>query len=1339
MTRRTHFCLLALALSVGCGDDSTMTPDASMEDVGTDGGPECRSDRECDDGLFCNGAETCSDGGACVPGEEVLCDDGVACTFDLCDDELDRCVFAPPDEDGDGSGDAACVDGEGNPLGADCDDTDPLTFPGNPEVCDLEGHDEDCDPTTFGRRDVDGDGFFDAVCCNGDVCGTDCDDLRANANPATTEVCDAIDNDCDDTVDEGVRVAGFVDADRDGFGDHDMPLEACAGRAGFVAEGGPDDCDDTDLNVNPGQLEICDGRDNDCDPATDDDDAVPVEWYADLDGDGFGSRASGITISCVPPEGHSLRDTDCDDDDAGRHPAAAEMCNGIDDDCNGVADFEIAPGDFEDDDGDGLVDVACGALGTDCDDRDASAGPGTAESCDGRDNDCDERVDEGAEDRSWFADVDGDGFGTDGDPENPTIRSCVPPPGYVGNADDCADRDAARRPGASEACNTRDDDCDGAVDEGGVCGCPPGFADCDDDGSCETDTRSDPANCGSCGDVCVDTASGVATVECRSSMCRIATCDEGRADCDGLRTNGCEIDLRTDDFHCGACDRGCSFFPGSGVSDSACEGGRCVVANCEAGRGDCNARFSDGCETDTSTDVFHCGTCGNACTETAGEPMCMAGTCVSSCIEGETADCDADASNGCETAIDTRENCGGCGIACPAPGPGTFSECVRDVGGPRCDAHCMDGFADCDGLAANGCETAVSDTACGCGGATQDCEALAGAGGDGACVGSGPGAVRCEARSCAGGFQPCGASCVDVDNNRQHCGSCFQDCGPDALRCSGGMCQCGPTANLCDGRCVPETDPNNCGGCGNVCSPGDTCDGFGCVPSCPPGLTDCPGFGCVDTNVDFIHCGMCGNTCVSGEECVGGDCLPECFLPNVRCGPVCTDPGTDPANCGACGVSCPMPGTGNVATSFCASGRCEIGCDAGFADCDADPTDCEADVSTDPANCGGCGIACGFGATCDAGRCDPVVKIVTSHTHTCALREGGTLACWGGNGSGQLAAASPATIPSPTAMPLVDVKDVALGDGFTCAVAFDGGSGMDRVFCWGDDSMSQLGDTGTRANPHVPQVVDFVAAGEAERVSAGADHACMTWRAGPMREVYCWGSGTFGASGSFTTRATPASVFPSSPPDDRLLSGRHFNCVLPESPIDGLRMECWGQNTSFQLGRSPATNDDVPGETATLPAENIDFHAFGEAHACGVFFGRLHCWGADDDSQTGIGSGATGTHLPTRTTTPGGRDAIELTMDDRATCVLLDDRSVWCRGDNPSGSLVPGGPATVTSWTRVTALGFQVKQLSDGVGDHRCALLLDGGVMCWGDNTNGEIGDGTTSASPRPPTRVVGY
>jgi hypothetical protein len=301
----------------------------------------CTSDLDCDNGLFCDGLEKCVDA-VCARGPAVDCDDGVACTTDVCrNDMAGACTHVAKDSDGDGHADRACLNAEGAPLGDDCDDDDPNRFPGNLEICDDVGHDEDCNPATVGKRDQDGDTFTDWRCCNGEVCGTDCDDLRGQIRPSATEVCDHFDNNCNGLVDENATLALFEDNDGDGFGDSTKPASVCPGTVRTAAVGG--DCDDADPARHPGQVEVCDNVDNNCDTLIDNN-TQAANWYPDTDMDGYGDANATPIFQCPPPPGsHSLLATDCNDAVASISPVAQEECDGIDNDCNGLKDFRLGP------------------------------------------------------------------------------------------------------------------------------------------------------------------------------------------------------------------------------------------------------------------------------------------------------------------------------------------------------------------------------------------------------------------------------------------------------------------------------------------------------------------------------------------------------------------------------------------------------------------------------------------------------------------------------------------------------------------------------------------------------------------------------------------------------------------------------------------------------------------------------------------------------------------------------------------------------------------------------------------------------------------------------------
>jgi hypothetical protein len=160
------------------------------------------------------------------------------------------------DQDDDGQDSVACG-------GLDCDDTDSGRSPAAVEVCDAADKDEDCDPNTFGERDLDDDGHPDGSCCNTDpsgglACGTDCDDQRPGVNPDAPEVCNEyFDDDCDGAIDETVRVALYEDMDGDGYGTGE-PSYGC-----FLTEGVSylgNDCDDKNAAIVPGEMRCADAN-----------------------------------------------------------------------------------------------------------------------------------------------------------------------------------------------------------------------------------------------------------------------------------------------------------------------------------------------------------------------------------------------------------------------------------------------------------------------------------------------------------------------------------------------------------------------------------------------------------------------------------------------------------------------------------------------------------------------------------------------------------------------------------------------------------------------------------------------------------------------------------------------------------------------------------------------------------------------------------------------------------------------------------------------------------------------------------------------------------------------
>jgi hypothetical protein len=361
--------------------------------------------------------------------------------------------------------------------------------------------------------------------------GDDCDDTDALIHAHAAEICDGIDNDCDEDIDEDAvnALVWFADADGDQHGDSLVSLRSCTLPVGYSEVGG--DCDDADVTVNPGASELCNGVDDDCDESIDIDDPSLVGgevWYVDADFDTYGDAATGA-VYCEQPAGTVDNAGDCNDGDIAIHPGVSEKCDNVDNDCDNLLDDDDSDlvSDlvfYADTDGDGLGDPAASKPDCetpagyvenddDCDDTTieigealeyywdydgdgygstsypptatctpepehvlavgdcrpdyAGAYPGAPEICDYADNDCDHLEDGDDPDivyDTWYADEDGDGFG---DPAV-SVASCYEGEGYAQVAGDCADTDSTINPIAVEYCDSIDNDCSGLADDGVV-------------------------------------------------------------------------------------------------------------------------------------------------------------------------------------------------------------------------------------------------------------------------------------------------------------------------------------------------------------------------------------------------------------------------------------------------------------------------------------------------------------------------------------------------------------------------------------------------------------------------------------------------------------------------------------------------------------------------------------------------------------------------------------------------------------------------------------------------------------------------------------------------------
>lgn len=355
--------------------------------------------------------------------------------------------------------------------------------------------------------------------------------------------------------------------------------------------------------------------------------------------------------------------------------------------------------------------------------------------------------------------------------------------------------------------------------------------------------------------------------------------------------------------------------------------------------------------------------------------------------------------------------------------------------------------------------------------------------------------------------------------------------------------------------------------------------------------------------------------------------------------------------------------------------------------------------------------------------------------HTCASTSNGSVYCWGQNSSGQLGIGSSTSSNLPIQVKdiggsgtISNIKLISAGTSHTCGVKNDG-----SVWCWGLNTSGQLGNGNTTMQSFPVQVKGVGNTGvltNIAKVAAGESHSCAIDNNG---YVYCWGYGNFGALGNNSpfNSSYPVRVIDSSGTGflsniiDISTSDR-YSCAVKN---DGTGW-CWGLGNWGQIGNGTQTESNLIPKPVSTVTNFKQINAGIHGHSCGVTTDKkIYCWGWGDYGSLGNGSNTAYQTTPVQVT--GITDAQEVSAGYYHSCAVRSNGTIACWGGGDDGQLGNGtNTHTVNTFVLVSNISNGSK-ITNGA-NHSCALKSDGSVVCWGNGASGRLGNNGTTNSNVP-------
>ena len=345
------------------------------------------------------------------------------------------------------------------------------------------------------------------------------------------------------------------------------------------------------------------------------------------------------------------------------------------------------------------------------------------------------------------------------------------------------------------------------------------------------------------------------------------------------------------------------------------------------------------------------------------------------------------------------------------------------------------------------------------------------------------------------------------------------------------------------------------------------------------------------------------------------------------------------------------------------------------------------------------------------------IKVVAGGSHTCALTSTGGVKCWGSNYYGQLGDGSTTDRVTPVDVSGLTsgVTAISAGSFHTCALTSTGG-----VKCWGYNNYGQLGDGSTTARLTTVDVSGLSSGVIA--MSGGYRHTCALTSNGGVK---CWGDNAVGqlGDGSTIARVTPVDVSGLTSGVTTISTNSNHTCAL----TSGGGVKCWG----WAGGLGDGSGDRVTPVDVSGLASGVTAISTAANHTCALTSsGGVKCWGSNDFGQVGNGYISIPSRIPVDVSgLTSGITAISASYTH--TCALTSTGGVKCWGNNNNGQLGDGSTTVRGTPVDVSGLSSGITTISTGTF-HTCALTSTGGVKCWGSNSSGQLGNGTRGWSPNP-------